>query len=119
MSGSYKINGVEILLQPTTGRWIPRQTLGIDGNGRAIYPALRQFELNWQLGSQADFDDLLTYFESLTVTGSLVVDLPKWDNSVYVFESYTGCLIREPEAGPYFTQNKLAIRMLITNIRTG
>jgi len=118
MSGSYAINGTPLTLQPTTGRWSPRQLLGVDGNGRGIYAPLRNFELTWDLVDQAAFDELRTYFDSLTITGSVIVDLPKWDADSYNFVSYTGCFLREPERSVYFAEHSTRITWLVTNIRT-
>ena len=49
----YKISGTELIIQPTTGQWLPREAVGIDGNGHPVYPATREFELNWQLENPA------------------------------------------------------------------
>ncbi len=43
---TYKIQGVEIQ-QPTSGQWVRRENLGINGLGNAIYPAVREFEMRW------------------------------------------------------------------------
>lgn len=115
---TYAINGVSLTLQPTRGQWMPRTVLGIDGNGKAVYAPYRQFQMSFDLTSQSDFDELRTYFDSLSVTGSLIVDLPRWDTTTYGFRSYTGCLIREPEGANYFTKYKQNVTLLITNIRT-
>lgn len=115
---SYAINGVTFTLQPTSGQWLPRLTLGIDGNGKMVYAPLRQFQMTFDLSTPAEFDQFRTYFDSLSVTGSLIVDLPRWDSTTYVFRSYTGCYIREPEVSTYFTENLQRVVLLVTNIRT-
>ena len=117
-SGTYAVNGTDITLPPTSGRWMPRESLGIDGNGRAIYPGVREFELRWQLISPSDYNQLQTFFSSIGNTGTVVVDLPQYGAASYLFYSYTGCVLREPETGQYFTENQLSAFLLVTNIRT-
>jgi hypothetical protein len=34
-SGSYGVNGTNFIIQPTTGRWVPKTPLGIGGDGHA------------------------------------------------------------------------------------
>ncbi len=117
MSGTYKLNGTEFTLQPTIGSWLPREPLGIDGNGHAIYPNVYDFEINWQLSSQAEFYQILGFFDTLNITGSVVMDLPKLRSSTYEFYSYTGCVIYEPTFGRYFVEYPENVKLLITNIR--
>lgn len=117
MSGTYAINGTELTLQPTYGTWLPREPLGIDGNGHNVYPATYEFELNWGLSSQAEFYQLLQFFDVINITGSAVVSLPKLRSSTYIFEDYTGCVVQEPTFNRYFTEHPENISLLITNIR--
>ena len=84
-SGTYAINGTDITLPPTSGRWLPKEPLGIDGNGRAIYSGVRQFELEWQLISPSEYYQLQTFFDAVGNTGTVVVDLPKYGASSYIF----------------------------------
>jgi hypothetical protein len=114
----YKINGVEITLQPTSGQWLPRKEKGIDGNSHKVYPPTREFELRWDLISVSEFYQLQDFFDALPVTGSYIVDLPKYKDTIWEFVSYTGCIIDEPEANPYFETYRLEAKLLITNIRT-
>lgn len=114
---AYSINGTDWTLQPTTGKWLPRALVGLDGNGRAIYEPLRSFEVTWQLSSPSEFDQILTWFDGIGSTGSYVVGLPQWSATTYAFYNYTGCFLQEPEMGAYFNQNLLQARMLITHIR--
>ena len=115
---TYKVNGTEISTQPTTGRWMPRDSIGIDGNGHPIYVGVRRFELKWQLIDPATFNQLIGFYNSVAGTGSAVVDLPEYAKSTYAFYSYTGCIIEEPQIDAYFTQHHLNASLLITNIVT-
>src|SRR5512139_239587 len=102
---TYKVGGTEISIQPTSGRWIPRDVIEYDGNGHPIYPRLREFELRWQLLDDTTTNQLQTFFNSVGVTGSVVVDLPKYGDSTYAFYAYSGCVLNEPEFGRYFVEN--------------
>lgn len=117
-TGTYAVNGTDIVTQPTTGRWIPRQAIGIDGNGYAVYPSVREFELKWQAVAPSDYNQIMTWFNSIGHTGTVVVDLPQFGAATYTFFSYTGCILREPEANVYFSQHQTDILLLITNIKT-
>lgn len=115
---TYKINGVILSLQPTTGRWIPREELGRDGNGHPIYPSVYSFEMTWDLIGSDDFYQLVGFFDSMNVTGSVVVDLPKYRSATGGFYSYTGCVLSEPEPQEYFVDGYInSVKLLVTNIR--
>jgi len=117
-TGSYQINGTDFLLPPTIGRWMPRKAIGMDGYGHPVYPGVREFEVRFQLGSPADYNQLQTWYEAVSNTGSVIVDLPIYGHAAYVFTSYTGCILQEPEFGEYFSENQGHFVFLITNIRT-
>lgn len=115
---TYKINGTEISIQPTTGRWLPRERVGVDGNGKVVYVGVRQFELKWQLIDTNTYNQLLGFYNAVAATGSATVNLPCFGNANYGFTGYAGCIIDEPEIDAYFTQYHLNASMLITNIVT-
>lgn len=116
-SGTYAINGVDLGLMPSTGRWLVRQSIGIDGDGRSIYPAYRDFEMTFDLISTSDLDTLLTY-QKYSTTGTVSVDLPQWSNSSYSFATYSGTVIDDIETGEYFMGYFSNVRMRIRKIRT-
>lgn len=113
----YKINGTLFNLQPTVGRWLPRERLGIDGNGHSIYPVVYEFEIQWQLASASDYYQIRTFFDTLTVTGTVSVDLPNLKSITGGFATYAGCVIDEPEFGGYFNNFPQQVNMMVTNIR--
>lgn len=115
---TYKINGVAFVIQPTTGRWLPREELGIAGNAHAIYPAVRQFEITWSLQSPSGTFQLQEWFNAVLATGTAVVELPKWASADYEFYAYSGCALREPQYSEYFSANIRNVTMLITNVLT-
>lgn len=117
-TGTYAINGTSLSLQPTSGRWMPQDELRISGDGHSIYPTVRDFELQWQLESPSDFNQLVSMFNSIQITGTVVVDLPAYGNALYTFFSYSGCVLRQPEIGNYFEQNINNVVLVVRNIRT-
>jgi len=115
---TYKINGTELVIQPTKGRWMDRQPVDIDGWGHPIYPPYRQFEMSWQLGTMEQADQLRDFFLAVGSTGTVVVDLPKYATDPYAFYAYTGCVLQEPSYGTFFTEHHTDIMLLVTRIRT-
>lgn len=118
LSGSYAIQGTDLTLQPTTGRWLSKDALGLDGAGHPILPAIKNFEVNFQLMSISDFNQLYTFFLSVSNTGTVAVDLPQFSASDYRFHRYSGCILHEPSVGDYFVEHVTDVRLLVTNIRT-
>lgn len=114
---TYKINGVELTLQPTTGRWMPKSSVGITGDGHPIYPAVREYELRWILATPSDIEQVRNYFYVTSITGTLVVDLPQLGASTYTFKAYSGCTSFEPEQNVYYSEHITDIVMMIGNIR--
>jgi hypothetical protein len=114
----YKINDTEILLQPTTGKWLPRTELGRDGNGHPIYSTLRDFEIVWVLETPAQQNQLQNFFNTVITTGTASVDLPEYGAATYTFRTYSGCALAEPEQSQYFYENITDVKLLILGIRT-
>ena len=115
---TYKLNGTALDPQPTTGRWVARIIVGRDGNGRAIYEPLRQFEMTWNVLNPLAYDTLQDQFLAIGTTGTRVVSLPEYTTGTYSFYDYTGCYINEPEPGTFFTEHYQNVKLLITNIDT-
>ena len=116
---TYKINGTSITLQPESGEWADRNQIGIDGNGHAIYPSLREFQMKWSFMSASEFNQLKGFFDAVGTTGSAVVSLPKYGDTTYNFYDYSGCVLREPEAGEDFEQYVSGVQLLVVKIYTG
>jgi len=117
-SGSYGINGTDFTLQPSTGKWNERDTLGIDGNGHPIYPQVREFNLHWALISTDDLSQIINFYNQCGNTGTVVADLPQWGVAGYQFYSYSGCTISEPTIGEYFNEFVTDVRLVIMKVRT-
>lgn len=118
VSGSYAIQGTDLSLQPTTGRWIDRPPKGFDGNGHPVYPGVREFELTWQLISMADIEQIQNFFNTVSSTGTVAVDLPQFNASPYQFYRYSGTTLGEPTLGEFFEKHETTVTMLIYGIRT-
>jgi hypothetical protein len=116
----YKINGTILLTQPTAGQWVARETLGVDGNGHAIYPSLREFEMVWSLIDLDTSNQLQNFYNTVSNTGTVVVDLPLFNDlgATGTYYPYSGCVLREPEFGQYFEYNRQDAKLLIVRIRT-
>lgn len=117
-SGTYAFNGSNLQLPPSEGQWGQRESIGMDGNGRPIYPSVRTFTMTWNLMSVNDLQQLINAQLAVANTGSSVVDLPKWGASAYLFESYSGAFVNEPSVGKYFAEHVEDVNLLITNVRT-
>jgi hypothetical protein len=115
---TYKINGTILSLQPTTGRWIDRDSIGADGNGHAVYSGKREFELRWGLMRTDEFNEIQGLYNAIGNTGSAVVELPQYAGSTWNFREYSGTVLREPEAGEFFEMTVTDVRLLIVKINT-
>ncbi len=114
---TYKINGVELIDQPTNGGWVGRDEIGTDGMGHPIYPGVREYELSWDVVSATGMNQLQTFYNAST-TGTVVVELPRYAYYGYQFYAYTGCILSEPLFGKYFAEHYLDVSIIIRNIRT-
>lgn len=112
----YKIDGISILA-PTSGQWVPRRTIEITGEGRPIYPEVREFRLQWQLMPIDKFDEIYGAWETVQATGSNVVELPDILASSYVFREFSGCFVQEPSVGDYFQEHVRNVVLVVTNIQ--
>lgn len=116
-TGSFAINGVNLTLQPSSFQWEELELLGRNGQGRAIYPAQTTFLLNWGLMSTQDLDQIIGLYDTVSVTGTAVVDLPEWGHADYYFKSYSGTLLNRPTVGEYFNTYVTDVKLVVTKIR--
>lgn len=118
LSGTYGFNGTDLTLQPTTGHWVERTDYGVDGGAHPIYPAVRSFELSWELISPEDAKQIIDFYNVVGNTGTAVACLPQWGSIDYRFRNYSGSTLSEPTVGEYFQGYIMDMRLLILNIRT-
>lgn len=119
MSGSYAINSTDLIDQPTVGRWVPKEILGIAGSAHPIYPAIRSFELSWGLISPEGYNQIQTFFNNSSGVIAVTVSLPIYANAAFVFQNYSGCVLQEPSFGDeYFASDGYVpnVRLLVTKI---
>lgn len=102
---------------PTEAGWVNRELIGISGNGRPTYPAVREFEMTWEYMDMDAFAQIQSVYNSIQSTGTVVVDLPKWGTTPYQFYSYSGCTIKEPEVGKFFEQHVNNVSLMILKVR--
>lgn len=117
-TNAFKINGTPLSHQPSDHDWVDRESLGIDGNGHAIYPSVREYQLEWDFLSATEFNEIYTYFSAVGQTGTVTIDLPQYANATYQFVTYSGCVLREPTFGKYFENYYTDIKLLVVKIRT-
>jgi len=118
MADTYKING-NVILTPTTFRWMPQQPLDVQGDNRPIYSGVRSAELRWQLASYSDWADLQHMYDLIRSTGSAVVQIPAFplsSGSAYAMREYSGVHIAEPETGAIFVEYPTQVVLLVGNI---
>lgn len=119
-TGTFGINGTEFIIQPSEGHWVARVPLAIDGAGHPIFPAVREFELDWDIIDTATWNQLQGFYNAVANTGTCVANLPGYGFAAFSFQSYSGCTIGEPEvAGDFITQDGYLqrVKLVIMNIR--
>jgi hypothetical protein len=97
---------------------MPRDVEGIDGNGRAIYSRVREFQFRWGLLSTAQVWQLQEWWQTIGATGTVTAALPRYAWPTYTFFTYTGVYIQEPVLDVYFTESLTDVTLLVTNIVT-
>lgn len=117
-SGSYAFNNVDLVLPPSEGNWKERQNYGIDGGGHTIYSSVRDFEMSWDLISVANLATIISAYNAVGNTGTVVACLPEWGNANYQFKNYSGTVLQEPTVGAYFQEHVESVKLLILNVRT-
>lgn len=117
LSGTFAFNGTQLSLQPTTTKWVDKPIYGYDGGGHPVYPAVREFEMTWQLINASDLSQIIGLYNAVQNTGTCAVDLPAWGNSLYLFTTYSGCTLQEPLVSDNFVEHTTSVKLLILNIR--
>lgn len=112
------LNGSVFSQQPSEHGWDVREEIGIDGNGIAIYPAVRQYNMKWDLIDTDVWNEMYAFFLAQNVTGTVVATLPKFNTTPYQFYNYSGCVIRELTYENWFQNYYTNVKLLIVRIRT-
>jgi len=114
----YKINNTSLTINPSSGRWVPREQLGMDGGGHPVYSAVREFELRWDLLGMSEFAALMNFYQQVATGSTVVCELPRLGANTWTFYDYSGCTVREPEGDVFFEQHATNVVLLISNIHT-
>lgn len=114
---TFSFNGT-LVAQPTTHGWSPKDMVGVDGNGIAIYPRFRSYEIRWDFLDTEEFDQIYSYFIAQGTTGTIVSSLPKWNTSPYTFYAYSGTVLREPEYKDWFQNYYTDVKITVVRILT-
>lgn len=118
VTNAFKIAGVAISHQPTSHKWVERREMGLTGDGHAVYPSIREYELAWDFLSPSEFNELYTHYLSIGVTGSVAVELPQHASATYQFYAYSGCILREPSYQDFFDNYYTNVKLLVVRIQT-
>lgn len=116
-SGTYAINGTELLQQPLYGHWVSPESVGIAGNKHPIYPGFREFEMRFSLMPMDAWQQLQGFYDALGTTGTAVVTIPRYANP-FMFYSYSGTALMEPTVGDYFLDHVEDVVLKVLGIRT-
>lgn len=111
-------NGTGLILPPTTAKWINQEPLGFNGVGQAVYPALREFELTFNLTNQGELFEMINYFNMVSVTGTLVANLPAYGTNTFQYRNYSGVIVRQPEVSEYFAEEWTTEVRVVLLVRT-
>lgn len=117
-SGTYGFNNVDLALQPSNGQWMIRKSLGFDGAGHPVYPAVREFTLSWDLISTDNLKQLIDVYNSVGNSGTITACLPEYGNTDFVFKNYSGTTMQEPDLSEYFMGYTQTVTLLLLNIKT-
>ena len=117
-SGTFAINGTDLPILPTTSGWVQRDSLGFTGDGHPDYVGVREYRMEWQLISMTEAAQLQGFFDTLGVTGTASVDLPKYNTAPYQYYTYSGTTLSEPQMDIFFEQHEVSVSLLIYGIVT-
>lgn len=111
------INGFTVT--PTDFRYLPRRPIGLQGDGRPIYPGIRSAQLRWDIKSYAEWSNLQVSFEQFQSQGTAVVNIPAFptgSNQSYGFTEYSGVYLSEPLTDVNFAEHPTNLVLVISNI---
>lgn len=117
-SGTFALNNTDFNQYPTDHHWSERTQYGMDGGGHPIYPAVRSYELTWNLISTSDAKQIIDFYNTVGNTGTLTFCAPEWNNVDYVFKNYSGTTLQEPSFDNYFMGYLENLKLLVLNINT-
>lgn len=111
-----QFNGTGLMLNPSTAGWVDIDQLGVSGDGHAIYPALREFRMSFNLTTQGEWFELYDYFRKVSVTGTMTVALPDFSMNTFGYKNYSGAILRFPTSSQYFNEewsNEVSVSIFV------
>lgn len=115
VSPNYQINSTA-LPSPTKAGWALPGIYGTDGNGQSRYEPFYEYELNWSLLTQAEYNSLYTLWLGAYGSGTSTCRLPTYNTTTYAFSNYTGVVFDMPTFGDYDTNYVAGVKMTIRKI---
>lgn len=119
-TGSFAINGTDLLIQPSEIKFVPRTTLAIDGAGHPIYSAIREIEIDYDIFDQATWKQLQDFYNGCGNTGSVVINAPSYAQGQFSYIAISGATMGEPEmGGDFLTPDGYLVKMKVVfmNVR--
>jgi hypothetical protein len=114
----YKLNGVNVPVQPSESRWVAPTPLGEDGNGHPIYPEIYEFEMHWGVLEPAEWTSIYGFFYLAGTTGTTTATIQCFTGTTVDEDAtYTGCIVRQPERGNLIAGYILNSQVVISGIR--
>lgn len=111
-----QFNGTGLTIPPTTAGWSPQDALGFNGWGQGVYPAFREFHMEFNLTDQNQLYELITLFTQ-TLTGTIVARLPAWSSNSFSYRDYSGTIVRQPEFTEYFNEEYVSQIKIVLLVR--
>lgn len=111
---TFAINNTNFITQPSNHKWLDRTLLGTDGNAHAIFPAVRQYELDWDWLEPDGFAQLIGFY--LSCTGTCQITLPCWNSATGGYASYSATL-REPTYSNSFEGYYGGVKLIALNVK--
>ena len=118
LSGTFAFNGTDLNQYPTTHNWVERTQYGVDGGAHPVYPAVRSYEMTWNLISTENAKQIIDFYNLVGNTGTITSCLPAWGASGYEFRNFSGTTLEEPVMNGYFMGFIEELRLLILNVNT-
>jgi len=110
---NFKINGTDLLTEPSDHNWQKQVSLGYDGNAHPIYPSPRSYLMKWDWCDAESFSQLVGFYQACS--GTIPVTLPMWNSATGGFATYNGTL-EEPSYTSSFDGFFGSVSFLILNI---
>lgn len=117
-ANDWQVDG-HVFYAPSSGRWMPRRPIDVQGDNRPIYSDVRSFEMRWRIVFYEEWANLQHFFDQVLATGTHVTRLPSYptvSGSAYGFTEYSGTTWGEPQSGPFFEGEPTTVVLIVGNI---